>query len=292
MEEAKRADQDKNDGTHLSHKHNEQPTNLLERFWLEKTPKETQNSNPEPDLNLSLSLGSIDYENPLARSSSIAGDINLRKDSFEAKKSFLSLERSCSMPTEMRKEEAKKRLVEGQNSAINAKGKEKSPMPPKVAAWPSKALAPTPPIVKFKEEQFSEIQTGPAAANAANNFESSVETKNVELLVTSGTNSNANIVKAETNPENPFKRPRISHDNFEENGMEVMTQMPSVSTTGDGPNGRKVKGFLYKYMKGQVSIVCVCHGSFLSPAEFVKHAGGRDVLNPMKHITVRPTFSV
>ncbi|KAL6995066.1 hypothetical protein U1Q18_005200 [Sarracenia purpurea var. burkii] len=70
--------------------------------------------------------------------------------------------------------------------------------------------------------------------------------------------------------------------------MEMLKLMPSVITTGDGPNGKKIEGFLYRYMKGQVRIVCVCHGNFLSPAEFVKHAGGTDVENPMKHITVLP----
>ncbi|KAG2283831.1 hypothetical protein Bca52824_055051 [Brassica carinata] len=70
----------------------------------------------------------------------------------------------------------------------------------------------------------------------------------------------------------------------------IIEDMPCVSTIGDGPNGKKIDGFLYRYMKGhEVSIVCVCHGSFLSPAEFVKHAGGRDVTHPLKHIVVNPS---
>lgn len=70
----------------------------------------------------------------------------------------------------------------------------------------------------------------------------------------------------------------------------MLEDMPCVSTTGDGPNGKKIDGFLYRYRKGeQVKIVCVCHGSFLSPAEFVKHAGGSDVAHPLKHIVVNPT---
>ncbi|KAL6135512.1 hypothetical protein ACLB2K_067740 [Fragaria x ananassa] len=65
----------------------------------------------------------------------------------------------------------------------------------------------------------------------------------------------------------------------------VLENMPSVSTEGDGPNGKRVEGFLYRYKKGEeVRIVCVCHGSFLTPAEFVKHAGGGDVPHPLKHI--------
>ncbi|CAA2989806.1 ninja-family protein AFP3-like [Olea europaea var. sylvestris] len=67
----------------------------------------------------------------------------------------------------------------------------------------------------------------------------------------------------------------------------VMLDMPCVSTKGDGPNGKKIEGFLYRYKKGEeVKIVCVCHGKFLSPAEFVKHAGGDDVANPLRHIVV------
>ncbi|RID59889.1 hypothetical protein BRARA_F03082, partial [Brassica rapa] len=70
----------------------------------------------------------------------------------------------------------------------------------------------------------------------------------------------------------------------------IIDDMPSVSTTGDGPNGKKVDGFLCRYRKGQeVRIVCVCHGSFLSPAEFIKHAGGSDVTHPLKHIVVNPS---
>nr|GLL18750.1 ninja-family protein AFP3-like [Ipomoea trifida] len=70
----------------------------------------------------------------------------------------------------------------------------------------------------------------------------------------------------------------------------AMFNMPCVTTRGDGPNGKKIEGFLYRYRKGEeVRIVCVCHGSFLSPAEFVKHAGGGDVAHPLKHIIVSPS---
>ncbi|XP_016460054.2 ninja-family protein AFP3-like [Nicotiana tabacum] len=69
-----------------------------------------------------------------------------------------------------------------------------------------------------------------------------------------------------------------------------MLKMPCVSTRGNGPNGKKIEGFLYGYKKGEeVRIVCVCHGDFLSPAEFVKHAGGGDVQHPLKHIVVNPS---
>ncbi|KAM3363718.1 ninja-family protein AFP3 [Capsicum galapagoense] len=71
---------------------------------------------------------------------------------------------------------------------------------------------------------------------------------------------------------------------------DYMLNMPCVSTMGDGPNGRKIEGFLYRYRKGEeVKIMCVCHGNFLTPAEFVKHAGGGDVVNPLRHIVVNPS---
>ncbi|CAI0463134.1 unnamed protein product [Linum tenue] len=69
----------------------------------------------------------------------------------------------------------------------------------------------------------------------------------------------------------------------------AMEDMPCVFTIGDGPNGRRVEGILYKYGRGEeVRIMCVCHGSFLSPAEFVKHAGGINVDHPLRHIVVNP----
>ncbi|KAL0389875.1 UNVERIFIED_CONTAM: Ninja-family protein AFP3 [Sesamum calycinum] len=68
-------------------------------------------------------------------------------------------------------------------------------------------------------------------------------------------------------------------------------RMHRVSTTGNGPKGRTVTGFLYRYTRTEVSIMCVCHGSSFSPAEFVEHAGGADVSNPLRHITVIPSAS-
>ncbi|CAH9092585.1 unnamed protein product [Cuscuta epithymum] len=89
------------------------------------------------------------------------------------------------------------------------------------------------------------------------------------------------------NSENPVTAPAKDNNEALRN---LMMNMPCVSTKGDGPNGKKIEGFLYRYKKGEeVRIMCVCHGSFLSPAEFVKHAGGTDVTNPLKHIIVTPS---
>lgn len=68
-----------------------------------------------------------------------------------------------------------------------------------------------------------------------------------------------------------------------------MPDMPFVSTKEAGADGKKVDGFLYRYRTGEdVRIVCVCHGFFLTPADFVKHGGGGNVEEPLKHIVVNP----
>ncbi|XP_059639489.1 ninja-family protein 6-like [Cornus florida] len=108
---------------------------------------------------------------------------------------------------------------------------------------------------------------------------------------TSGTMANAIPSKpAATEPGESSKKNKppcskgMGHDGVE----AIMKQMPGVTTTGDGPNGRTIQGFLYRCAKEKVNIVCNCHAQCHSPAEFVKHAGGSDMVNPMKRINVLP----
>ncbi|KAK4360712.1 hypothetical protein RND71_019664 [Anisodus tanguticus] len=92
-----------------------------------------------------------------------------------------------------------------------------------------------------------------------------------------------------TNEKSPVILSEKTGKEAKEMFRSFMLNMPCVSTRGDGPNGKKIEGFLYGYKKGEeVKIVCVCHGSFLSPAEFVKHAGGGDVEHPLRHIVIDP----
>ncbi|KAL6538774.1 hypothetical protein OROMI_025100 [Orobanche minor] len=98
--------------------------------------------------------------------------------------------------------------------------------------------------------------------------------------------SNQDMGLSATNPSTRFEVPRNRGRDININALE---DMPCVFTKGDGPNGQRVDGILYKYAKGEeVRIMCVCHGTFHSPAEFVRHAGGTDVDNPLKHIVVNP----
>eukprot|EP00252_Welwitschia_mirabilis_P007675 TRINITY_DN1929_c0_g1_i1.p1 TRINITY_DN1929_c0_g1~~TRINITY_DN1929_c0_g1_i1.p1 ORF type:complete len:227 (-),score=49.63 TRINITY_DN1929_c0_g1_i1:352-1032(-) len=52
--------------------------------------------------------------------------------------------------------------------------------------------------------------------------------------------------------------------------------LPWVSTTGSGPNGKTISGVIYRYMRNQVRILCACHGRHMLPVEFVQHANGID----------------
>ncbi|CAN8239030.1 unnamed protein product [Cochlearia groenlandica] len=88
-------------------------------------------------------------------------------------------------------------------------------------------------------------------------------------------------------PNNRLRRLSSVHVKIEPQGGKGKTEMPCVFTKGDGPNGKRIDGILYRYGNGEeVRIMCVCHGDFLSPADFVKHAGGQNVDHPLRHIVV------
>ena len=83
-------------------------------------------------------------------------------------------------------------------------------------------------------------------------------------------------------------------------GQEASSLRPGVAPgvhfggTGTPPdlpwvtcNGT-ISGVLYRVEKGQVRIVCACHGRHMTPAEFVQHAGCGEIPNPEKAIVVGP----
>ncbi|KAI4328553.1 hypothetical protein L6164_020897 [Bauhinia variegata] len=138
-------------------------------------------------------------------------------------------------------------------------------------------------------EMESKPFQGEARSPASN--QSMQERSNEEGAGSSGAKANENVTRscrAET--ENPVSR--SAKNRGREIGTNSMEDMPCVFTKGDGPNGKRIEGILYRYGKGEeVRIMCVCHGNFLSPAEFVKHAGGGDVAYPLRHIVVNPSSS-
>lgn len=83
---------------------------------------------------------------------------------------------------------------------------------------------------------------------------------------------------------NPYVRLPVSSGQVKEFEYSTM-DMPYVFTQRDGPGGQTIDGILYEYGIGEeVKIMCFCHKSVLSAAEFVKHAGWNDVDQPLKHI--------
>ncbi|GAB4852628.1 hypothetical protein Ancab_016842 [Ancistrocladus abbreviatus] len=71
--------------------------------------------------------------------------------------------------------------------------------------------------------------------------------------------------------EYPSIRPGISAD-IKFGGSGSSPNLPWVSTTSPGPNGRTISGVTYKFNANQIRIVCACHGSHMSPEEFIQHA--------------------
>lgn len=66
-------------------------------------------------------------------------------------------------------------------------------------------------------------------------------------------------------------RPGIAAD-LKFGGSGSHPNLPWVSTTAPGQNGKTISGVTYIYSRDQVRIVCACHGSHMSPQEFVQHA--------------------
>ncbi|KAF5726006.1 hypothetical protein HS088_TW23G00743 [Tripterygium wilfordii] len=60
-------------------------------------------------------------------------------------------------------------------------------------------------------------------------------------------------------------------------GSGSYPNLPWVSTTGPGPNGRTISGVTYRYSTNQIRIVCACHSFHMSLEEFVRHAAEGNV---------------
>ncbi|KAJ1393537.1 Jas TPL-binding domain [Sesbania bispinosa] len=69
----------------------------------------------------------------------------------------------------------------------------------------------------------------------------------------------------------PIIKPGLAAD-VKFGGSGSCPNLPWVSTTGSGSNGRTISGVTYRYNTNQIKIVCACHGSHMTPEEFVRHA--------------------
>ncbi|XP_022774591.1 ninja-family protein AFP3-like isoform X2 [Durio zibethinus] len=138
---------------------------------------------------------------------------------------------------------------------------------------------------------ISELESQPTQERSPTSVQSAAETEQKPIIVPATILTRKSEKLGGVATENQPIEPAAAEKRVKEVVRNIFDDMPYVSTTGDGPNGKRIEGFLYRYRKGEeVRIVCVCHGSFLSPAEFVKHAGGGDVAHPLKHIVVSSSF--
>ncbi|THU72613.1 hypothetical protein C4D60_Mb04t14050 [Musa balbisiana] len=291
----------------------------------DETTEVTEGDSDEIELSLGLSLGGCFGADPkgkkLVRSSSIASFTSLPWEPEFPVVPAAALTRTSSLPTETEEErrkrkeiqsfkrlEAKRKRLERRNSirsgaakagekpdeevtgsmaaADHVAGARNGVTPRGLPAWTvggSKRAAAQPVDVPGNFPPISHGSLGSqgsstagacALGNRAPQGFGMTETKNSSMIHSVGNETSTKQVAGRANGIKEMER-------------KMMEKMPFVSTRGDGPNGRRIEGFLYKYRKGEeVRIVCVCHGSFLTPAEFVKHAGGHDVTNPLRHIVV------
>lgn len=68
--------------------------------------------------------------------------------------------------------------------------------------------------------------------------------------------------------------------------FDKVADMPKVFTT---ISGQMIKGFLAKYNVEEIRILCACHAFSMTPAQFIKHAGGGDVARPERYIFMKHT---
>ncbi|KAJ4886036.1 nuclear transport factor 2 (NTF2) family protein / RNA recognition motif (RRM)-containing protein [Raphanus sativus] len=126
-------------------------------------------------------------------------------------------------------------------------------------------------------------QTKPIKSPVNNILTGTTDGSNDVVVVETRQGSNS-VVKETGKPPKPR-----SNGNKVNGSMLPFAQMPCVTSTGNGPEGKTVNGFLYRYSNSEVTIICVCHGTSFSPAEFIIHAGGTHVSHPLRHITVVPS---
>ncbi|KAH7665192.1 Ninja family protein [Dioscorea alata] len=275
---------------------------LLQRFGsgvcFEEPPEAARGESDEIELSLGLSLGGClgveVKEKKLVRSSSVAA-----VSMFPREQEFMvarPIERACSLPTEVEEEQRKRKEMQSLKR-LEAKRKrlERRSSRSVAVAGRLRSGEGLDEDMEKLEAELGGVVNGVVPArlfgqgSIGSQGSSSSGVSDFEARTLQGLNPR--------NPRNTQEGNDLLSRNARPNGVSemersMMEEMPCVSTRGDGPNGRRVEGFLYKYRKGEeVRIVCVCHGSFLTPAEFVKHAGGGDVAHPLRQIVVNPSPS-
>lgn len=269
------------------------------------------------ELSLGLSLNGtygiekrrIDDNNMLVRASSVVADMT---SFLTVDDQTTSLTRTCSLPAEMMEDEFRKKKEMQSLRRFEAKRKRvekmkngscevkkircnlvngnydvtKSFLPP----MPRMSSAGSP--GSGGSSGVSDLESQPVSGTNKDTDSKSTSQQSVSQQISNSNLYRSNSVASKPVPEKfTITSSQIVDRNpsKDETLKMMLSDMPCVSTKGDGINGKKIEGFLYRYRKGEeVRIVCVCHGSFLTPAEFVKHGGSGDVEHPLRHIVVNP----
>ncbi|CAH8382355.1 unnamed protein product [Eruca vesicaria subsp. sativa] len=303
--------------TNLSLDINKYPRDLLRGFMSENVVNgrnETSDCEDETavELNLGLSLGgrfgvdktprklkrssSVLSTMPFEKSSSIVAD---KEEEVEPENYTVGLARTTSLPAEMEEEwrkrkemqslrrmEAKRRRCEKQSSQTTSFDTERWVTASKSGFLQRHLVSPrqvcVDSLVGGSSSSLSEMDNKNNQQGSSN---SCGEPSPKMMTRCSSNNSESHGTEKGNEKEN-------GKGKGTDTSAAGLFDMPCVFTKGDGPNGRRVDGILYKYGKGEeVRIMCICHGSFLTPAEFVKHGGGGDVDRPLRHIVVNTSPS-
>lgn len=296
---------------------------MLERFHTKRDSERKLGERDEGEGEIELSLGlslngrfGVDPKrrhNNITRAASIAGfSVGSGLEDVRAWSVAggpdVGLSRTCSLPMDTeewrkRKElqslkrlEAKRKRMEKMKNVrmvrVKAGGDEVVVGPP----------APQPAVVidKRSSVQFcSQGSIGSQGSGAGSSGVSDPDTHEIPQATNNGspasTRSSVEPIvdnkPAEIVTEKPSPVLEHSGSRNEEALKNMISNMPCVSTR-DGPDGKRINGFLYRCKSGEeLKIICVCRGEFLSPAEFVKHGGGGDVENPLRHIVINRSQS-
>nr|GLL27721.1 ninja-family protein mc410 [Ipomoea trifida] len=129
------------------------------------------------------------------------------------------------------------------------------------------------PVVALKPSEFSQYDKGSGKQHAAEEGSSTRGEENVRGSNISFRGKDpSELPKPDGLPsEFPAIKPGLAAD-VKFGGCGSYPNLPWVSTTGSGPNGKTISGVTYRFSPTQIKIVCACHGSHMSPEEFVRHA--------------------
>ncbi|KAI4352462.1 hypothetical protein L6164_006712 [Bauhinia variegata] len=211
-----------------------------------------------------------------------------RKRSEKQRNSKLVRERSRALSEEIREEDKPSELVDGNNQSEQGAGTSNTSL----GSTSFSGASGLPPPSSLSQGSSGSLRSGSSGISQSES-QSAQGIKSVEARSPISANSSPKSqATSRTIAGNSGKTDAIPTGNHSNKIVRnVLEDMPCVTTKGEGPDGKRIQGFLYRYRKGEeVRIVCVCHGTFLTPAEFVKHAGGGDVAHPLKHIVVSPSF--